>query len=78
MLKGLQKSPARRNSGIIYRSLKNLTNKKLKSAEALHYKNLIESAADLKERWRSLNSVVGSKKDCGWPLQVQDGKRPLY
>ena len=61
-----------------YRSLKNLTNKKLKSAEALHYKNLIESAADLKERWRSLNSVVGSKKDCGWPLQVQDGKRPLY
>ena len=59
------------------RSLKNLTNKKLKSAEALHYKNLIESATDLKERWRSLNSVVGSKQDCGSPLQVQDGKRLL-
>ena len=60
-----------------YRSLKNLKNKKLKSAEALHYKNLIESATDLKERWRSLNSVVGSKQDFGLPLQVQDGKRLL-
>ena len=60
-----------------YRSLKNLKNKKLKSAEALHYKNLIESATDLKERWRSLNSVVGSKQDFGSPLQVQDGKRLL-
>ena len=60
-----------------YRSLKNLKNKKLKSAEALHYKNLIESATDLKERWRSLNSVVGYKQDFGLPLQVQDGKRLL-
>ena len=46
-------------------------------AEALHYKNLIESPTDLKERWRSLNSVVGSKQDFGSPLQVQDGKRLL-
>ena len=60
-----------------YRSLKNLTNKKLKLAEALHSKNLIESAADLKEHWRSLNYVVGSKKDCGSPLHVQDGKHLL-
>ena len=60
-----------------YRSLKNLTNKKLKLAEALHSKNLIESATDLKEHWRSLNYVVGSKKDCGSPLRVQDGKHLL-
>ena len=60
-----------------YRSLKNLTNKKLKLAEALHSKNLIESATDLKEHWRSLNYVVGSKKDCGSPLHIQDGKRLL-
>ena len=38
---------------------------------------MIESAADLKERRRSLNFVVGSKKDCSSPLQVQDGKRLL-
>lgn len=55
-----------------YRRLKNLTNKKLKSAEALHSTNLIESAADLKEHLRSLNYVVGSKKGCGSPLHVQD------
>lgn len=60
-----------------YRSFKNLTNKKLKSAEALHSTNLIESAADLKEHLRSLNYVVGSKKDCGSPLHVQDGKHLL-
>ena len=44
---------------------------------AVHYKNSIESVADLKERWRSSNSVVGSKKDCGSRLQIQDGKRLL-
>ena len=77
MLKRLQKKSGTKEQWDNYRSLKNLTNKKLKLAEALHYKNLIESATDVKERWRSLNSVVGSKQDFGSPLQVQDGKRLL-
>ena len=37
-----------------YRRLKNFTNRKIKSAEALHYKNLIESAENPKDMWRSL------------------------
>ena len=35
-----------------YRRLKNFTNRKIKSAEALHYKNLIESAENPKDMWR--------------------------
>ena len=45
-----------------YRRLKNFTNRKIKSAEALHYKNPIESAESPKDMWRSLNSVIGSNK----------------
>ena len=60
-----------------YRWLKNLTNRKLKSAEALHYKNLIESAADPKERWRSLNTIIGSNNVRGLSLYLQDGKHLL-
>ena len=78
MLKELQKKSGAKEQWDNYRSLKNLTNKKLQSAEVFHYKNLIESTADLnRERWRSLNSVIGSKKDCGSPFQVQDGRRLL-
>lgn len=58
-----------------YRRLKNFTNRKIKSAEALHYKNLIESAKNSKVLWRSLNSVIGSNKQEGSPFQVHDGKR---
>ena len=58
-----------------YRRLKNFTNRKIKSAEALHYKNLIESAENPKDMWRSLNSVIGSNKQGGSPFQVHDGKR---
>jgi len=58
-----------------YRRLKNFTNRKIKSAEALHYKNLIESAENPKVLWRSLNSVIGSNKQEGSPFQVHDGKR---
>ena len=55
--------------------MKNFTNRKIKSAEALHYKNLIESAENPKDMWRSLNSVIGSNKQGGSPFQVHDGKR---
>ena len=48
-----------------YRRLKNFTNRKIKSAEALHYKNLIESAENPKDMWRSLNSVIGSNNQGG-------------
>jgi len=58
-----------------YRRLKNFTNRKIKSAEALHYNNLIESAENPKVLWRSLNSVIGSNKQEGSPFQVHDGKR---
>ena len=58
-----------------YRRLKNFTNRKIKSAEALHYKNLIESAENPKDMWRSLNSVIGSNNQGGSPFQVNDGKR---
>ena len=54
-----------------------LANAKCKLILAVHYKNSIESVTDLKERWCSSNSVVGSKKDCGSPLQIQDGKSLL-
>jgi len=57
--------------------LKNLTNRKLKSVEALHYKNLIESAADPKERWRSLNTIIGFNNVRGSSLYLQDGKHLL-
>ena len=58
-----------------YRRLKNFTNRKIKSAETLHYKNLIESAENPKDMWRSLNSVIGSNNQGGSPFQVHDGKR---
>ena len=58
-----------------YRRLKNFTNRKIKSAEALHYKNLIESAENPKDMWRSLNSVIGPNNQGGSPFQVNDGKR---
>ena len=58
-----------------YRRLKNFTNRKIKSAEALHYKNLIESAENPKDMWHSLNSVIGSNNQGGSPFQVHDGKR---
>lgn len=45
-----------------YRKLKNMTNRKLKSAESLYYKNLIESAVNPREMWKSLNSVLGHNK----------------
>ena len=48
-----------------YRRLKNFTNRKIKSAEALHYKNLIESAESPKDMWHSLNSVIGSYNQGG-------------
>ena len=48
-----------------YRRLKNFTNRKIKSAEALHYKNLIESAENPKDMWHSLNSVIGSNNQGG-------------
>ena len=60
-----------------YRRLKNFTNRKIKSAEALHYKNLIESAEKPKDMWRSLNSVIGSNNQGGSPFQVHDGKRSI-
>ena len=58
-----------------YRRLKNFTNRKITSAEALHYKNVIESAKNPKVMWRSLNSVIGSNNQGGSPFQVHDGKR---
>ena len=58
-----------------YRRLKNFTNRKIKSAEALPYKNLIESAENPKDMWRSLNSVIGPNNQGGSPFQVNDGKR---
>ena len=45
-----------------YCKLKNMTNRKLKLAESLYYKNLIEPAVNPKEMWRSLNSVLGHNK----------------
>ncbi|PFX15414.1 hypothetical protein AWC38_SpisGene20370 [Stylophora pistillata] len=57
-----------------YRRLKNFTNRKIKSAEAFHYKNLIESAENPKDMWRSLNSVIGSNNQWGSPFQVHNGK----
>ena len=57
-----------------YRRLKNLTNRKIRAAEATYYKNLIESAQGPKETWRTLNSVLGNKKE-NLTFQVQDGKR---
>ena len=53
---------------------KNMTNRKLKSAESLYYKNLIESAVNPKEMWKSLNSVLGHNKGQDATFQVQDGK----
>ena len=46
-----------------FRKLKNLTNRKIKAAEALYHKNLIESTQGPKEMWRTLNSALGNKKD---------------
>ena len=60
-----------------YRRLKNLTNRKIKAAEALYYKNLIESAEGPKEMWRSLNSVLGEKKTGSSVFELQDRKRFL-
>ena len=57
-----------------YRRLKNLTNRKIRAAEATYYKNLIESAQGPKETWCTLNSVLGNKKE-NLTFQVQDGKR---
>lgn len=41
----------------------------------MHYKNLIESAENPKDMWRSLNSVIGSNNQWGSPFQVHDEKR---
>ena len=60
-----------------YRRSKNLTNRKIRAAEASYYKNLIESAQGPKEMWRTLNSVLGNKKE-NLTFQVQDGKRIIY
>ena len=55
--------------------MKNFTNRNIKSVEALHYKNPIESAENPKDTWRSLNSVIGPNNQEGSPFQVHDGKR---
>ena len=58
-----------------YRKIKNFTNRKVKSAEAEYYKNLINSANGPKDTWKALNSVLGEKsKETISQLQVQDGK----
>lgn len=57
-----------------YCRLKNFTNRKIKSAEALPYKNLIESAENPKDMWRSLNSTIGSNNQGGSPFQLHEGK----
>ena len=58
-----------------YRSLKNLTNRKIKAAEALYYKKLIESAQGRKEMSRTLNSVLGNEKVENLTFQLLDGER---
>jgi len=58
-----------------YRKLKNLTNRKMKAAEALYYKKLIESAQGPKEMWRALNSALGNEKDENLTFQLQEGER---
>ncbi len=60
-----------------YRNLKNLTNRKIKAAEAEYYKELIESSAGPKEMWSSLNSLIGGKKTGDMLFRVQDGKTIL-
>jgi len=57
-----------------FRKLKNLTNRKIKAAEALYYKKLIECAQGPKEMWRTLNSALSDKKEENLTLQVQDGE----
>ena len=66
-----------RKNGTIIADMKNITNSKIKAAEALYYKNLIESAEGPKKMWRSLNSVLGEKKTGSSVFQLQDGKRLL-
>ena len=58
-----------------YRKLKNLTNRKIKAAEALYYKKLIESAQGPKEMWRTLNSALGNEKVENLTFQLQEGER---
>ena len=41
----------------------------------MYYKDLIESAENPKDLWRSLNSVIDSNNQGGSPFQVHDGKR---
>lgn len=58
-----------------YRKLKNLTNRKMKAAEALYYKKLIETAQGPKEMWRALNSALGNEKVENLTFQLQEGER---
>ena len=65
----IAKRPGDQEQWRTYRRLKNFTNRKLKSAEALYYKELITSAVDTKEMWCFLNKVIGSNKNQGSPVQ---------
>lgn len=50
-------------------------NRKMKAAEALYYKKLIESAQGPKEMWRALNSALGNEKVENLTFQLQEGER---
>ena len=46
-----------------YRKLKKLTSRKIKAAEALYYKKLVEFTQGPKEKWCTLNSALGNRKE---------------
>ena len=54
--------------------LKNLTNRKMKAAEALYHKKLIESTQGPKEMLCALNSALGNEKVENLTLQLQEGE----
>lgn len=62
-LKIVERSGGEQEEWDNYLRLKNVTNRKIKAAEASYYKNLIESAQGPKELWPSLNSVLGNGKN---------------
>ena len=59
---------------ISYRKLKSLVNNKVRSAEAEHYKGIINSASDPKTLWQSLSKVISLNFIRFFPLPRRGGR----
>lgn len=60
-----------------YRRLKTMVNNKVRSAEAVHYKGLINSASDPKKLWRSLSLAIGNNNHGSSVRYIEDDSKHL-